>query len=520
MEQSEKQDFSCPACGAKLEYAPGTQSLSCPYCGTKVDIATGFGTPSSTNDSRFVVPMTIDKQKLQNAAYKYMFSQEDAPDDILDFATFTQAKLKYVPCYVFDGHYQAVWTASFGYDRTESYMVNGKIRSRTVTDWRPANGQDMGDFTVMSYAGEQLPGNVMSLVESAMGLDNMKNFDPAYTINADVAEFTATSEEIYEKDGQNKVNAVIEQGVYKHAQGDRQRDWRWKSDVQKESIPILVPVGQFTFEYKGNEYNVWCDGTDDDHFTGDPLPVDSDRNRKLLMGHIPWIGTVIGAVVGYFMFKEKFTWWVFVLPIVLMLLYWFARRSSIKGYSKKLKQRSLTNYQISNNISTEDAATISENLKRPDKPFLLSMTAFDWAILPALPLICFGVSCGLQQAFPSKPSVRQARPAATPKTDSSVSNLNAGNGSTGMAALQSKLQQAQRENQEANKRFTEVWQQVPAATQSQIASKVKNAGNQIEQTCTKAAQKSDNETLQQITYFSCTTQQLRRLTDEVQKFAQ
>ena len=256
METSQKPQYTCTACGAKLEYAPGAQALQCPYCGAQVDIATGRETPHS-NDSRYLVPMTIDRQQLQNAAYKYMFSQEDAPDDILDYATFTKTRLRYVPCYVFDGHYQAVWTASFGYDRTERYMVNGKMQSRTVTDWRPANGQDFGDFRVMSYAGEPLPGQVVAMVESSSGLENLKNYDPAYLINSEVSEFAATAEEIYRQDGENKVNAIIEQNIYKHAQGDRQRDWRWKSEVQKESVPVLVPVGEMTFEYKGNEYTVW-----------------------------------------------------------------------------------------------------------------------------------------------------------------------------------------------------------------------------------------------------------------------
>ena len=520
MAQSQKPEYSCTACGAKLEYAPGAQALQCPYCGAKVDIATGKETPHA-NDSRYVVPMAVDRQQLQNAAYKYMFSQEDAPDDILDYATFTKTRLRYVPCYVFDGHYQAVWTASFGYDRIERYMVNGKMQSRTITDWRPANGQDFGDFRVMSYAGEPLPGQVVAMVENSSGLENMKNYDPAYLINSEVSEFAATAEEIYQQDGESKVNAIIEQNIYKHAQGDHQRDWRWKSEVQKESVPVLVPVGEMTFEYKGNEYTVWCDGTDDGVFSGDALPVDTERSKKIHMGHIPWVGTVIGAIAGYFLFKETYTWWAFVIPIVVMFLFWILRRASIKSYSRKLKQRSLTNYQISNNISNEDAESISKNLKAPDKPLLLSLTAFDLIILPVLPLACFGISCGLQNAFPTKsaPVMVKPRPVKTaPLPNSNDAKINSLTAPQGKVAQQSDLDAAIRLNKMANEKFTNTWKQVPADKKAVLTSKVQNAGKQISDSCKKAATEASSDGMTRKTvYLNCTAQQLQKLTAEVQK---
>ncbi|MBO4790526.1 MAG: hypothetical protein J5492_05895 [Oxalobacter sp.] len=522
MGESRKPEYSCTACGAKLQYSPGSQSLQCPYCGAKVDIATGEKTPSA-GDSKYVVPLSVDRQQLQNAAYRYMFSQEDAPDDILDYATFTKTKLRYVPCYVYQGSYDAVWTASFGYDRTESYMVNGKVRTRTVTDWRPANGRDFGDFAVMSYAGEPLPGQVVGMLEASSGPENMKPYDPAYLINSDVSEFAATAEEIYQRDGESKVNAVIEQNIYKHAQGDRQRDWRWKSNVQKESIPVLVPIGQMTFEYKGKEYTVWCDGTDEGVFTGDELPVDTTRSKKLMLGHIPWVGTVVGAIAGYFLFSETYTWWAFVVPIVVMLLYWFLRRSSIRGYSRQLKQRSLTNFQISNNISNEDAETISKNLKAPEKPLLLSLTAFDMIILPALPIACFAISCGLQQAFPTKhtPSAPVKRVKTVAQGSPSVirkdsETLFAKQNATTTQSLEA----AQQKNKAANSRFTNIWRQIPADKRQSLAQQVKGIGKQINETCKQEALQGTDATGQKMLYLNCTTQKLNQLSNELQKFTQ
>jgi len=282
-------------------------------------------------------------------------------------------------------------------------------------------------------------------------------------------------------------------------------------------VPVLVPVGQMTFEYKGSEYTVWCDGTDDGVYTGDTLPVDTERSKKIHMGHIPWIGTVIGAIAGYFLFKETYTWWAFVIPVVVMFLFWILRRASIKGYSRKLKQRSLTNYQISNNISNEDAESISQNLKAPDKPLLLSLTAFDLIILPVLPLACFGISCGLQNAFPTKPAVKKIVVPPQISRDVKANSLAA---AQGKSARQLNLDAAMSMNKKANEKFTETWRRVSPEKRAVLASKVQNAGKQINEFCKKSTIGISDGMAQKTVYLNCTAKRLEQLTAEIQKFAQ
>lgn len=521
LEQSQQSDeYICKSCGAKLEYMPNTQALQCPYCGNKVDIASRQEVPHF-DDSRFVIPMTIDERKLKNAAYEYMFSQEDAPDDILDQATFTTARLRYVPCYIFSGHYQATWSASFGYDRTESYIANGKTRIRTVTDWRPASGQDVGDFAVVSYAGESLPSDVSTMIERSSGFEDLRHYDSAYLINAEIDDFSITSEEIYQKDGVHKVNQIIDQNVHQHAQGDRQRDWNWNGSIQKTSTPVMVPVGQITFDYKDHEYTVWCDGVDDKNFTGDTLPKDTVRSRKIYMGHIPWLGTLIGGGIGYSLFKETLNWFVFIVPIIIMFLFWVFRRASIRRYSRKLKQRSLTHYQISNNLSHEDPESISQNLKIPEKPFLLSITTYDFIILPLLPLLCFGASYELQKVFPYHVKAKKVKAVSSSMNhipNKTVSQMVTNNSSESDDQQKSMLNLAIKNNKQLNQEFTKVWKRLSAKKQTTLMSKLRESEILIEKSCSEQTDKATGEIVQQTAYYRCANSQLKKLTADIKKY--
>ena len=41
---SQKVDFPCPGCGAKMTWDPESDSLACEYCGTKQKVERGEGT--------------------------------------------------------------------------------------------------------------------------------------------------------------------------------------------------------------------------------------------------------------------------------------------------------------------------------------------------------------------------------------------------------------------------------------------------------------------------------------------
>ncbi|MEQ1496983.1 MAG: hypothetical protein ABL912_14635, partial [Novosphingobium sp.] len=156
----------CKSCGAEIEYAAGSQSLVCLYCGANNEIHKAENQLPVTVEK--VIPMSVSQEDLERRVYAYMATGDYTPDDMLEAATFVKKERFYVPAFGFRVSYEATWTASFGYDREESYTAYRTVTRnnrqhqeaytayKTVTDWRPANGVDSGIFSVSTYAGKKL----------------------------------------------------------------------------------------------------------------------------------------------------------------------------------------------------------------------------------------------------------------------------------------------------------------------------------------------------------------------------
>jgi hypothetical protein len=259
---------------------------------------------------------------------------------MLEASTFTEQKFFYVPAYMFTVDYEAHWTASFGYDRTEHYTEyeirslgkdsNGKSRgthkvpvtkTKTVTDWRPANGVDSGNFSVSTYAGNKLVEtelNPAKLVDHAIILGNITDFNPSYMYGFESESFSVSKTSAFAS-LESEISSDIDLRVKKHEKGDHQRDWHWSAKKSYSTSTLYVPIYHAVFDYKGTEYNVWLDGigTYDGIETfgivADKLPEDtlrknlvetirenlvpSIRKNLVYLGFVP-MGLVIACVIA------------------------------------------------------------------------------------------------------------------------------------------------------------------------------------------------------------------------------
>lgn len=292
--------LACKQCGAEQAYSATDRALQCSYCASVTDIPRpAEELPPAAAGA--IVPLSVSDSALLDAVYEHLASGAFTPDDLLATASFVQKDRFYAPVFEFTGSYEARWTASFGYDRSEHYTdhedrtENGRTRrvpvtrTRTVTDWRPANGQAQGRFQVRAYAGARLSPSepaLMALVEDVEAGQALP-FDAAYTAGVPLEPFSLTPVAAYQGRGQPQVNASIDAGVERHGQGDRQRDWHWNATVRKQHQTVWVPVCHVVWEYQGQRYNLWTSGVDAHRQVSDPLPVDRSRVKSLVWGLAP-----------------------------------------------------------------------------------------------------------------------------------------------------------------------------------------------------------------------------------------
>jgi tetratricopeptide (TPR) repeat protein len=436
--------LACRGCGASLEYSANEQSLRCQYCGTLTEIPKPE--EKLADAAQTIVPLTVDVTALTDAVYEHLASGDLTPDHLLEHATFTKTERFYVPVYGFTGEYEARWTASFGYDRQESYTVyetrteNGRSRqvpvtkTRTVTDWRPVNGTDSGSFGVLGYAGARLlaeKADAVSLVEQG-SVAALTEFNDSYTAGIPSEEFAATEHDVYDRRANPQIGRIIERGVHQHAQGDRQKDWHWTSSITKQSMTALIPLCHAIYEFEGKSYNVWVSGADAGRLVSDPLPVDQNRKRALHLGFAPLAAAVAGAGVACWQFGAPLA--IPAASVGVAALFGYIRRKSIIGHSRQLRQALLaTRRAAAANtaaMSQGEQAALVNAAQRPNKPWLAN-TAKDMVVLPALSvafaaiafvqLVPVGSSHTSQETAQSAPSpqvvyapAQVAAPAAAP----------------------------------------------------------------------------------------------------------
>jgi len=427
----------CNSCGAEIEYAAGSQSLKCPYCGAANEIHKAEDQLPDAVEK--IIPLTVSQDDLEKRVYGYMASGAYTPDDMLEAATFTKQECLYVPAFLFRVEYEATWTASFGYDRTEHYTVyesqslgtdsRGRSRgyhqvpvtkTKTVTDWRPANGVDAGIVSVSTYAGKTLRDSALSpndIVPFTIAKGGITNFNPSFMKGVQAESFVVPEASAFSS-LKEEINSNIDRKVQSHGQGDHQKDWHWNAKMSHSASTLYVPICHAAFDYQGTEYHVWIDGIGESEIRADKLPEDKSRKKLVYLGFIP-AGVAIAGLIATSVIWA-FTWGGLVAA-TLLGGYAALRRKSILGYSKKIRDSLLTQLQasssVTNDMSSEERDKLAKAFQRPEKP-LFAKTHQDKAVLPALSMAAL-LGAGIPSYFASpgylenslRPSEMRAEPA-------------------------------------------------------------------------------------------------------------
>jgi LSD1 subclass zinc finger protein len=401
----------CSGCGASLEYSAGARALKCVYCSAVTEIPRADDEEVDVAPNH-VVTLTVSRTQLEDAVFQHLAEGNYTPDNLLEHATFTKIEQFFVPAYAFTGSYEAQWTASFGYDRTEHYTdfvrdSKGNSRpvskTRTVTDWRPVNGSDTGDFSVLTYGGARLSDSPLDLttrlVERCRMGGELVDYSTSFTSGFEVEAYGIRPNDAYAGRGEALVEKVIEAGVMRHAQGDRQKDWHWKSKKHKQSSRVLIPVCHVVYEFQGQAYNVWTDGTSTQNLVADKAPEDHSRKREVRIGFVPLAAAVVGAVIAVSGASEG----IGNLPASALmwfglagsLLYGVLRRRGILSYSLKLRKAILAQRKLdttnASNLEESERLKMVQACKRPDRSWIAG-TAKDAVILPLASVIALSAA--------------------------------------------------------------------------------------------------------------------------------
>ena len=389
----------CKGCGAEIEYVAGSQSLKCPYCDAVNEILKPEDQLPDGVD--LIIPLAVTRDDLEKHAYAFMAGGDYTPDNMLEASTFIRRDCFYVPAYQFQVSYEATWTASFGYDRQESYTAfrtvtrNGRSHQeaytayRTLTDWRPANGMDSGVLTVSAYAGGELHDSDLSpaeLVSSIIESTKSTSFNLSFMKEVEAESFSVPKAKALTSLSE-KINAKIDHKVQSHGQGDHQKDWHWNATMNHTASTLYVPLCHAVFDYLGTNYHYWIDGAGNATFRADKLPEDTNKKKLVKLGFIPFTVAGVGLALTAAMWTITPTG---LVATAVVAVFAAMRRNAIVKYSKDIRKSLLTQIQSSSStmtgLSLEEKEKIARAFQRPDKP-VFAKTHLDKYVLPALTVV-------------------------------------------------------------------------------------------------------------------------------------
>jgi hypothetical protein len=412
MEDKSEAFFTCKGCGAKMTYAPGMQSLKCEFCGTISQLTADYNHLPGGAEVDMIVPMTVDQRLLEFAAYEVMAAGRYTPDDMIETCRFVRFERLYVPSFVFTGQYDGTWTASFGYNRSETYTDwedNGQggrrpvTRTRTVVDWSPATGDVRGGFCFAAYAGSKLPANVALAIERSEKLTDATSDVSSYIAGIEVEAYETTERDAFSTRVKARVDELVERDVRSKAQGDHQRDWNWSSTFSHNSATALLPVCHTVLEYQGNEYQVWSDGADVSRLVADKFPEDRERKRAVAFAFVPFvISAAVAGVAALIIQDSRPTstelYWVLAGIVLSALGFGFSRRNALLDHSRRMRETILSFHKASlgnmQSLSESERTTLLSSFERPKRTWL-SQTANQPVAVVALMTSLASVGAGV-----------------------------------------------------------------------------------------------------------------------------
>ncbi|MDR2612005.1 MAG: hypothetical protein LBG06_03930 [Deltaproteobacteria bacterium] len=407
--------INCPSCNGFIDVIPGKSKYECPWCGSEVDLfklkAAAGGDPAAPADGdvKLLVPFKQDEKALHSFVMNTVIQSDDAPDDILSAGNIESKELVYLPCWQVKGTSDIDWTASFGYDRQEPYTAyvtvnrNGRsysrpvTRYRTVTDWRPASGKARATFTVRAYAGDGTPRETAEMLETALRGEPSVRYSPAFAAGYSVEPFASSPEDVRGR-VEAQVQSIEAGEVLRHAQGDRQRDWRHSSSRSLEPAEkCLLPLARAVFSYGGRNYSIHADGVSFSSVRTDPLPKDVRRAGRIRRGWIPLLLAVAAAAASAaWQGVDYANPWLALGGPAAGLAYALLRKGAILGHSRRfraatLAQKRLDENQQLGNLPYEEVEALKAQAVPPRMP-LLARTGADALLLPALSLALAGAA--------------------------------------------------------------------------------------------------------------------------------
>ena len=244
----------CPACNKAITTFDANRLMTeCPQCHSK--LVNPLVKPKKMAFPDRIIPFKTKEEDFEKVMTTALVNQTYVPTDIFDIITADKVVQVYLPMYLYEGTYNASWACEYaeqGQQVNISRNLSGDktLKTKTVTNWRPMNGNASGNFTRL------FPYDVMMSKEFEPSMIDVKD-DNLMTV-----ERNADAQLVWQKNGKQMVDDTARNAAYNQLGNQDIRNFRATSSYNLTNVGkfVLVPFWFVYYNYNDSKYHFLMDG--------------------------------------------------------------------------------------------------------------------------------------------------------------------------------------------------------------------------------------------------------------------
>jgi len=261
--ETTEQTFTCPNCGARTSFAPGSKMLRCPFCGTQVAVQS-VAAAAGQHDNALVLPFKFDKDQSATQIREWLGGGFFSPGDLKTRSAIDRGQGTYIPFWRLDADASSQWEGEVSETKSRQVMQtvrgsDGSTREQMVSEpykvWHPRSGSHQGrhrTFVTGSTGLNQSEADqLMPFPEEAM-----------MTYSTDLlAGFSAEEPGIDERGAWAAGEPRIRELERDQCAREVERLTSVRTDLSNQAATLCyLPVWLYTYRYQNNQFRVLVNG--------------------------------------------------------------------------------------------------------------------------------------------------------------------------------------------------------------------------------------------------------------------
>ncbi|MCP4231752.1 MAG: hypothetical protein GY771_16610 [bacterium] len=265
--------LKCPSCGGEVKFVPGTNKVDCQFCGSDFMVPPDLvlSREGDMGGANYIASFTIDRRGVLTKTLEWLEKGFFVPEDADKLATIVKLDGRYVPVYIFECDAQSDWQGEYSVTkyrnvtrtrynpatkRNESYQD-----SEGYKEWYHESGTHTGHYRfpisgAPSKFAQELAEKLADNVES---YENDRGSVDANTFDAEGTLITAPAVSV-EEAWRNGMG-IVDEFERSACQKETERLNSCSTQVSNMTSRLYFqPVWDFTYKYKGKEYQATMDG--------------------------------------------------------------------------------------------------------------------------------------------------------------------------------------------------------------------------------------------------------------------